>query len=391
MTPSLSPISQKELKQYRYLFPVTKKWIYMNHAGVAPISLRVADAVMRYNQEALGEGYTAGPRWVSQFAKIRASCAQLIHAKASEIAFIRNTSHGISLIARGLNLQAGDEVIVSEVEFPANMYPWMALEAKGIVLKKIPCVEGALQLEALPQLITKRTKVLSLSSVQYGTGYRLPVAQVGKICREHGVYFFLDAIQSLGAFPLDVVKEHVDFMAADAHKWLLGHEGIGFLYVREALIESIEPALIGWNSVEGALNFDQIDYRLRKSAGRFEEGSHNGLSLYGLGAAVELALEVGVARIGERLLKLTDQLIAGLQELNLPIANPMERKYRSGIVLFTLPGDSQGHALSELEKHLFSKKIYASIRKGRLRLSPHYYNTEEEISKIIKEIKLFMG
>lgn len=385
-----SPISEKELKEYRYLFPVTKKWIYMNHAGVAPISLRVADAIMNYNQEALHEGYTAGPRWVTHFAKIRKHCAQLIEAKASEIAFVRNTSHGISLIARGLNLQAGDEVIVSEVEFPANLYPWMALEQRGIILKKIPCESGALQLEQLPHLITERTKVVSLSSVQYGTGYRLPVKQVGQLCRERGVYFFLDAIQSLGAFPLNAVEEYVDFLAADAHKWLLGHEGIGFLYVREELLEKIEPVLIGWNSVEGALNFDQINYQLRKTAARFEEGSHNGLSLYGLGAAVELALEVGIERIAERILKLTDQLITGLQELGLSIANPLETEQRSGIVLFALPDDPSAAALGELEKYLFSKKIYASIRKGRLRLSPHYYNTEEEIDKIIKEIKIFM-
>lgn len=382
--------TEKEIKEYRYLFPVTKKLIYLNHAGVAPISLRVADAVVNFNQEALHEGYTAGPRWVKRIEVIRGKAAQLIGASTPEVAFIKNTSHGLSLVAGGLDFKAGDEVIISDQEFPANVYPWMSLEAKGVRLKKIPSIEGALDLTVLPALITPKTRLVSLSSVQYGTGFRLPLAEVGTLCRERGVLFCVDAIQSLGAFPLNVVQDQVDFLTADAHKWMLGHEGIGIFYCRKDLVKKLNPLLIGWNSVRDSLDFDHINFTLKTTAARFEEGSHNGLSIYGLGAAVELLLEIGVDRIGERILDLTDLLISGLKQLGLPLHNTPERKFRSGIVSFGLTA-TPGPGLDELEAHLFSKGIYASIRQGALRLSPHFYNTEGEMETVLREIKEFLS
>jgi cysteine desulfurase/selenocysteine lyase len=386
----MESISQKELKEYRYLFPITKKFIYFNHAGVAPISMRVADAMMRFSQESLHEGYTAGPRWVKQYEKVRSLSAKLIGAQPDEVAFVKNTSHGLSLVAKGLNFIEGDEIIISELEFPSNVYPWLSLEKRGVKVKKIPRKGATLDLDQLPEMITNRTRLLSLSSVQFNTGYRLPLADVGKLCRERGVLFCVDAIQSLGAFPLDVVRDQVDFLAADAHKWLLGPEGIGIFYVRHDLIEQMDPVLLGWNSVQGALDFDHIDFKLKSSARRFEEGSHNGVSIYALGAAIDLILEIGIDRIAERILSLTDLLTQGLQELALTIHHSLEKKYRSGIVLFSLSGAPQNHAMEELVDHLFAKGIYACIRGGNLRLSPHFYNSETEVEDVLKEIKSFL-
>ncbi len=383
-------IHERELKELRYLFPVTRNWIYLNHAGVSPISRRVADAIMVFNQEALNEGYTCGPHWVKKIEKIRNSCAQLLGASADEIAFVKNTSHGLSLIAKGLTWKAGDEIILSEVEFPSNVYPWMSLEKHGVIIKKISSRNGELQLQELKTLISPKTRLISLSSVQYGTGYRLPTQEVGSLCRSRGILFCLDAIQSLGAFPHEVSLENIDFLTADAHKWMLGHEGIGLLYVRRALLEKIEPVLLGWNSVEQALNFDQIDFKLRSSAQKFEEGSHNGLSIYGLGAAVDLLLEVGVSRISERILKLTENLIQGLQHQGMILHNPLRTEYRSGIILCSLPEDKDGIRLQALERHLFSKNIYVTIRRGALRFSPHFYNSEAEIEDALKEIELYL-
>lgn len=386
----MAPFSDQELKEFRYLFPVTKKFIYFNHAAVAPISLRVVDAVAQFNHEALNEGYTAGPRWVKHIEKTRVRSAELIGALPEEIAFVKNTSHGLSLVARGLDFKQGDEIIISDQEFPANVYPWMALEKIGVKLKKIPSQNGILDLTTLPGLITPRTRLVSLSSVQYGTGFRLPISEIGDLCRERGVLFCVDAIQSLGAFPLNVVADQVDFLAADAHKWMLGPEGIGIFYCRKDLIEKLDPALMGWNSVENAHSFDHIDFKLRPNAARFEEGSHNVLSLYGLGAAVDLLLEVGVDRIGERLLHLTDLLIAGLQKMELPLLSSLEKKFRSGIITFRLSADKSTPAVAELQDHLFAKGIYSSVRCGGLRLSPHFYNTEEEIETVLQEIKVFL-
>ncbi len=378
----------EEIQKYRRLFPVCDTWAYLNHAGVAPISRRVAEAVEAFNREALYHGFTLRPKWSQRIGEVRGACARLIGASPEEIAFVKNTSHGLSLIARGLGLKEGDEVIIAEGEFPANVYPWMALERHGVLLKKIPLKNAELDLHALQELITPHTRVVSLSSVQYGNGYRLPLSEVGRLCRNAGIYFMVDAIQSLGAFPLDVHRDSIDFLAADAHKWMLGHEGIGILYVRREWIERIEPVLLGWNSVQGALQFDKIDYQLHRSAERFEEGSHNGLSIYGLGGAVDLLLEVGIDRIARRILELTDHLITGLQERGMTITNSLNPKYRSGIVTFRLPKDPEGEKLARLERHLFSKKIYTTIRRGSLRISPHFYNTEEEIHRALKKISI---
>ena len=380
-------LDNTEVQRYRELFPVTRQWTYLNHAGVAPISLRVAEAVEAYNRQALDHGYTQGENWHKRIEGIRKSCAALIGAQPTDIAFVKNTSHGISLASRGLNLGEGDEVLISELEFPSNVYPWMALEKQGVVLKKIPASHGALDLNRLADLTTDKTKVIALSSVAYGTGYRLPLAEVGKLCRDLGIFFAVDAIQSLGAFPLDVERDGIDFLSADAHKWMLGHEGIGMIYLRKAWLERIEPLLLGWNSVVGCLNFDRIDFRLKPNAQRFEEGSLNGLSIYGMGAAVELLLEIGVERIGQRLLGLTEILLAGLREMQLPLLTPLEASLRSGIVSFRLPEDPENRKLVQLERFLYENRIYAALRAGGLRLSPHFYNTEAEMERALGMIK----
>lgn len=383
----MHPFSPQEIEKYRELFPVTRQWIYLNHAGVAPISLPVAEAVELFNREALQYGYTEAGRWHKRIEEIRSSCARLIGAQTDEVAFVKNTSHGLSLVARGLRLSEGDEVLISESEFPSNVYPWMALEKDGVVLRKIPARGAELDLRHLERLITEKTRVLSLSSVQYGSGYRLPVAEIGRLCRDLGVFFMLDAIQSLGAFPVDVVRDSVDFLAADAHKWMLGHEGIGILYVRRALIEKIEPMLLGWNSVRQPLDFDRIHFELKSEADRFEEGSHNGLSIYGMGAAVDLLLEAQVPRIADRILGLTGHLIAGLEEQGLEISSSRQEATRSGIVCFRLPGDPEGKLLAALERRLFSEKIYGAVRRRSLRLSPHFYNTIDEIDRVLEILK----
>ncbi|MFO1518734.1 MAG: aminotransferase class V-fold PLP-dependent enzyme [bacterium] len=387
---AMNPFTLQELERYRALFPVTRNFVYLNHAAVAPLSLNTADAIAHFTEQALHLGYTAGPEWHARMEGVREKSATLVGAKPSEIAFTKNTSHGISLIVRGIKWKPRDEIIISDVEFPANVYPWMSLEPMGVILKKIPCEKGELQLDRLRTLVTSRTRLVSLSSVQYGNGYRLPLAEVGKFCRERGIYFLVDAIQSLGAFPLDVQRSSIDFLTADAHKWMLGPEGIGIFYMREDLIEKIEPTLLGWNSVMDPLSFDKIDFTLRKDAKRFEEGSHNTLSLYALDGCLDLLFQVGVDRIAERILYLTDLLIQGLQALKLNVTCSLKPEYRSGIVTFQIHGDEKGKKLAQLERHLFSQKIYASVRRGNLRISPHFYNSEEEIQTALDHIAQFL-
>jgi selenocysteine lyase/cysteine desulfurase len=386
----MNPFSAQEINNYRALFPVTRDWVYFNHAAVAPISIPVVGAIQEFTESALKEGYTAGPIWRDRIESVRRKAASLIGATAEEIAFVKNTSHGLSLVCRGLDWKLGDEVILSEAEFPSNVYPWMALEKKGVVLKKIPCIDGELRLEALEALITPKTRLVSLSSIQYGNGFRLPIARVGKFCREKGILFFVDAIQSLGAFPLSVEADFIDFLSSDAHKWMLGPEGIGIFFARKELLSRLEPCLVGWNTVKDALRFDQLDFTLRPDAQRFEEGSHNSLSIYALGAAIDLVLKAGIERIAERILTLTDLLVLGLKGLGLKITSSLKSEFRSGIVTFKIPNDPKGSALQALERELFSKRIYTSLRQESLRISPHFYNTEGEIEKTLNEINNFL-
>ncbi len=383
--------SESEIHHYRSLFPVTERYVYFNHAGVAPISRPVAEAIHQFTQESLEHGFVWGPQWHQEIEQIRTRAAHLIGAGASEIAFVKNTSHGISLVAQGLSWKAGDEVVIAEGEFPANVYPWMALESKGVVLKKIPVQDGELVLATLDSLITHRTRVVSLSSVQYGNGFRLPIEKIGHLCRNRGIYFHLDAIQSLGAFPIEVGLDKVDFLSADAHKWLLGPEGIGIFYARKELIGELNPTLIGWNSVEHALDFDHIHFQLKSSAQRFEEGSHCALSIYALGAAIDLITKIGIERIAARILYLTDLLAEGLQRRGMILTHCLKPEARSGIVTCRLPDDPKGVRLHAMERGLFSKNIFVSIRQGNLRFSPHFYNTEEEVNQILKVIDDFGG
>src|SRR5262245_14458047 len=386
----MNPFSPQEIQELRSLFPVTENFIYLNHAAVGPFSRPVAEAIREFTDQALHLGFTAGPLWQEKVAAVRKDSARLIGASPEEIAFVKNTSHGISLIARGLNLRPRDEVIISDVEFPSNVYPWMALEPHGVFIKKVPCENGELKFDRLKSLITSRTRVISLSSAQYGNGFRLLLPQIGKYCRERGIYFLVDAIQSLGAFPIDVIDDSIDFLSADAHKWMLGPEGIGIFYIRRELLEKIEPMILGWNSVAEAHDFDQIRFTLRPSAERFEEGSLNTLSLYGLGAAVDLLLQIGVDRIAQRILYLTDLLIDGLQRMNLMVTSSLKPEHRSGIVSFQIREDPKGRKLAPLERQLFSQKIFASVRRGSFRLSPHFYNSEEEIEIVLRETSHFL-
>ncbi len=386
----MNPFSQQEVQKYRQLFPVTQHWVYLNHAGVAPISTRVSQTIFEVVQQGVDFGYTRGDEWMARVEKIRAQSAKWIGAQADEIAFVKNTSHGLSLIAQGLEWKSGDEIILSDAEFPSNIYPWMALEKRGVKLIKIPEREGELQLEQLEQLATPKTKLIALSSVQYASGYRLPIQTVSSFCRKRGIYFLLDAIQSLGAFPIDVEKDQIDFLTADAHKWMLGPEGVGVLYVRKKLIEKIDPVLIGWHTVVEPFNFDQYHFTFSPTSARFEEGSAGTFLIYGMGGAIDLLMEVGMERIGQRLLYLTDYFLQGLKQLGIEITNSPNPTFRSGIVTFRIPGDPSGTKLQALERHLFSKKICVTIRRNSLRVSPHFYNTEEELDIVLREIKKFL-
>ncbi len=367
------------LAAFRSEFPVTENCVYLDHSGVAPLSLRVARAIERFLAEAVGAGARHYLDWTERVAKVRRSCAALLNCRSDEIAFVKNTSHGLSLVAEGLDWKPGENVLIYEKEFPSNIFPWRHLERRGVEVRVVPSRDGRIDLADIEGLIDSRTRVVALSAVQFANGFRLDLPAVGALCRERGVLFCVDAIQCLGAFPLDPGACKIDFLAADAHKWLLGPEGIGVFYCRSGLAERLAPVLTGWKSVQQELAFDHPEFTLKTDALRFEEGTLNLMGIFGLGAATDLLREAGVERIAERILDLGDLVIREARAAGYTVLTPEKREERGGNVTFAGAFDPVA-----MREKLRSQNILVSARGGGIRVSPHFYNTEEEVRQVFR-------
>ena len=369
-----------DIQRYRAEFPVTESSIYLNHAAVAPISRRVHDAMAGLLADLLGSGAEHWQRWVGTYAAVRRSLAQLLNADTAEIAFTKNTSEGVSTFASGLDWRPGDEVVSIEGEFPANFYAWKALETRGVVLRLVPAENGLVSQDALLEALGPRTRVLAVSFVQYLSGFRLDLESLGQACAARGCLLFVDAIQGLGAFPLDVKQANIAGLAADGHKWLLGPEGAGVLYVSREIMDRITPSEIGWTNVRHWSDFTNHDLTWRDDARRYECGTLNTCGICGLGEAVDLLLEVGIGNIAERILGLTQRLRAGLLAQGHSVFGPRARRQASGIVSFAPRQGSAEQLLAWLLEH----HVQAAARGGMVRLAPHFYNTEEEIDQVLE-------
>ena len=325
----------RRLSSFRKEFPIVENCLYLDHAGVAPVPSRVKYKVGTLFEELTGWGILRYQDWQEEIELIRMSAAALIGASPGELAFIKNTSQGISIVAEGLNWEPGENVITFENDFPSNLYPWMNLRRKGVEIKQLRLRSGRIHLEDIESLIDSRTRVITMSSVQSLNGFMIDLQALGKLCTDKGVLLFVDAIQSLGAVPMDVKKYGIDFLAADGHKWMLAPEGTGIFYCREGLAEKLNPNLIGWKSVSHEHAFEKISLDLKKNAGRFEEGSLNTIGIYALGASLSLLEEAGIQNIHARVLDLGDIIIRQARERSLCIETPEEREERGGIISFS--------------------------------------------------------
>jgi cysteine desulfurase / selenocysteine lyase len=364
----------------RDLFPVTKNFNFQNHAGVAPVCKPAAEAMRQYIDQAVA---TAGIRanFYKQAERTRKATAQLINATPEEIAFVKNTTEGLGWVANGLSWNTGDNVVTTNVEFPANIYPWMGLQARGVQLKMVPEDNGRTPVESIASAIDSRTRVVTLSAVQFASGYRADLAAIGKICKDKGVLFCVDAIQALGVLPIDVRAMNIDFLAADGHKWLCGPEGCGIFYCNQSLIGHLKPVIAGWLCMKDALNFGKYRFEFVDTACKFDTGSYNLVGIFGLGAAIEMFLEVGIDKIASHVLMLTDRLVSGLRDKGYRIVSSRRPGEASGIVAFV----SDTHDHEEIQRHLEGEhRVVIAVREGRLRASPHMYNTTEEIDQLIE-------
>ena len=362
------------LDKYRKEFPVTERYVYLDHAGIAPVSRRVRQAVEEFIADSANSGAFHYGRWSEQVEKIRTRCAELIGARSDEIAFVKNTSHGLSLVAEGLEWRAGDNLLIYEKEFPSNIFPWIHLQRKGVEIRMIPFRDGSISFPDIETRIDSRTRLISISSVQFLNGFKIDLDRLGERCKPRGVSVCIDAIQSLGAFPLDVKRSGIDFLAADGHKWLLSPEGTGIFYCSRELTERLNPPLIGWKSVQHELDFDSPVFQLKKGAKRFEEGSLNVMGIIALGASLDLLLEVGMKNITERILRLGDVAIEAVMKRGFALKTPGDRSVRGGIISFQ--GAFDPFAVKEKLKE---RGIMINVRGGAIRLSPHFYNREEDI------------
>ncbi|MGH9396834.1 MAG: aminotransferase class V-fold PLP-dependent enzyme [Terriglobia bacterium] len=374
------PLDPTILQRYRPEFPVTGSLVYLNHAAISPISQRVLRAMAGLLEDVAYFGAVHYEGWRSALASARQTAAALINAEPEEIAFVKNTSEGISFFALGLEWKKEDEVVSIEGEFPANVYPWKMLESEGVHVRLVGQPNGEISLDSIDRAINRHTKAVVVSFVQFLSGYRLDLVKLGRLCADRKVLLFVDAIQGLGAFTVDVKEAQIAGLAADGHKWMLGPEGCGVFFVRRDILERITPRTVGWMSVEGWEEFGPRALTWRKDGGRFEGGAPNTAGIYGLHAAISLLREVGVEQIAERILDLTDRLRSGLTQRGYNVYGPMEREHCSGIVSFS-PLNGSAEEVTQLLHH---HHVIVSARRGLVRVSPHFYNTEEEIDRLLE-------
>ena len=357
---------------YRESFPVTRNLIYLNHAAVSPLCRPASDAMRKLAQDALEFGSLHYADWLECYQGLRQSTARLVNAAPEEIAIVKNTSEGIATIAMGLDWRAGDKIVGFEEEFPANQYPWQRLQSKGV---KVEWLSASASLDEIDRA-ARGARLLSISFVQFLSGFRADVVGIGEICRRHGVIFVVDAIQGLGVFPLDVQEAHIDALAADGHKWLTGPEGCGILYISRRLQEQVEPVEFGWTNVASYGDYGVRDMALRPDAGRYECGTLNTIGCYGLRAAIDFLLEIGVEIISPTVRRLAKQIEDGVKRKGYEVLG----EPNSGIVSFRKPGLESTAVAAQLREH----KIITAPRAGWVRASPHFYIEPADIAKMLE-------
>lgn len=370
------------IEAVRAEMPIVRQYNFMDNAAVGPLSGPAAAAMRRYIDEAENHAYARGGLW-PESARVRQLVAKLLHGYPEEVTFVKNTSEGIGFVANGLQWSRGDNVVTTGVEFPANIYPWLKLRASGVRVKMVPEDKGRIPLERIIDLIDERTRVVTVSSVQYASGFRTDLAALGKVCQERGVLFCVDAIQSLGVIPIDVRAMRIDFLSADGHKWLLSPEGAGVFFCRHELLGLLQPSQVGWANVKDALNFGEYNLEFRDDARRFDSGSYNLAGVWSLGASIEWLLSFGIDKVWERVRMLTDRLASGVRAKGYRVVSSRISSEASGILAFV----SDTHDHTRIVNHLRQEyRTVITTRAGRLRASPHFYNTEEEIDQLIEHL-----
>ncbi|GIX00240.1 MAG: cysteine desulfurase [Pirellulaceae bacterium] len=385
--PEFSPASIGE--HLRRHMPVTARWAYFDHAAVSPLPSLTRTAMQQYVDEAAEVGDVAWPAWAQKLASARHLSGQLVGAHVEEIALIPNTTYGINIVAEAFPWREGENVVVPNNEFPSNLLPWRNLQRRGVEVRQVVVPQdGRIDADLLRPAIDAKTRLVSLSWVGFASGFRVDLATIAELVHEvPGRYLMVDAIQGLGPFRMHVHQLGIDFLAADGHKWMLGPEGAGMLFIRRQLLDHLRPIGLGWHSL-AASSFDPQQTQLKTDASRFEGGSHPMATMIGWEASLRLLLQCRAqaadSPLSRRVLDLVDLLADRLTSVGFRVDLPPEA-HRSGIVPIDWPG-TNGAVLSLARKALLANDIVTSVRGGRLRISVHAYNNSEDIARLVETL-----
>jgi len=372
------------MDKFRNEFLVTKKYAYLNHAAISPPCIRAGNAFEEVYSQYQKHGVLCHEKWMKRVVGIRELCADLINAESEEIAFTGNTSEGLSLIAQGLRFKPGEKVLLAAPEFPSNIYPWLNLKEKGVEVLFIKRDHGRFNVKDVENAISPDVRIISLSSVDFITGFHCSLEAIGDLCKRKGILFCVDVIQGLGAIPVDVKKCGIHFLSAGGYKWLLSMMGTGMLFISKEMQGFIHPVSVGWKSVKNDEDFLNISLDLKQDASCFEPGALNIPGLHGLGASIELINEAGIENIKHKIFELNYLFFKGLLKRGYDVVTSMEADERSGILSFKPLSSAK-----VLHDFLCERNVIVSERAGLIRISPHFYNNEDDVMAFFDALDAF--
>ena len=370
--------------EVRALFPITERYNYLNHAAVSPLPTTTLQAVESQLRDVHENGSTGFRDWLATKEKARELLANLLGARPEQVAFVRNTSDALSTVANGLTWRAGDNIITFSREFPSNIYPWLRIrDVFGVEVRMCEERNGRIDLDELEGMIDANTRVVSVSHVQFASGFRIDLERLGRIVRQHDALFVVDVIQALGVIPTNVEAEFVDVAAGAGHKWLMAPEGVGYLYLSDRARERIQPTLVGWISVPNPDDYLNFEQGWNRGTLAWETGTGPASLFYGFRASLELLTSHGVQRIANYLEELTDHLCEGLKGKRYEVVGSRASGEKSQIVCIR---HQDGLSAMGLYHQLNAKKIVTAPRGDRLRIAPHFYNTATEVDALLEAL-----
>ena len=375
-----------ELNEIRELFPYLKQGkIYFNHASIGPLPLNVKEIIERYSVERSEGTINNYKQFLLVETRARKKIAQLLNAPPQNITWSTNVGTAMSMLAQGLDWQTGDEIILNNIEFPSNVYPFLNLQSKGVKVKFVKAKNGILNLEDIEKEITERTKLISVSLVQFLSGFQIDLKSLSEICRKHGIILSVDAIQAAGNVKIDLTETNVDFLAGGTQKWLLGLQGLAYVYVGNELLEKLNPTILGWQSVANPWELLNYDLTFPDDARKFLSGTLNALGIFAFNKSLEIFLNFGFENVYSQVKNNTNFLLEKSQEIGLkPLTAGLPQCNQSAIVTFKVENATQ------IKEELGKKNIIVEIREGMIRVSPHFYNTRQEIERFTEELELLL-